>query len=137
MAKLRGSSMTAKRRTCFRIRAIRIAAFLAASALTSWAQTSGSGQIITPGSPQSAAKSPFADGSLDEPPPRMSDSMRNKRNEDRQKRLTGDSQRLLVLANLLKSEVASSGVEAMTPDMLKQVDEIEKLARSVKDKMRN
>lgn len=59
------------------------------------------------------------------------------RNVERQKRLESDTQRLLVLANELKTEVASSGTETMTPEMLHQMDEIEKLARSVKDRMRN
>jgi hypothetical protein len=59
------------------------------------------------------------------------------RNVERQKRLESDTQRLLTLANELKTEVASSGTETMTPVMLRQMDEIEKLARSVKDRMRN
>jgi hypothetical protein len=62
---------------------------------------------------------------------------RQKRNDERQRRLVSDTQRLLVLANQLKAEVAASGAESMTPEMLRQVDEIEKLARSVKDKMRD
>jgi hypothetical protein len=44
---------------------------------------------------------------------------------------------LLLLANELKTEIASSGTETMTPEMLRKMDEIEKLARSVKDKMRD
>jgi len=80
---------------------------------------------------------PLADAPSDEPPQRFTDSMRARRNEDRQKRLTSDSQRLLMLANQLKNEIAASGAETMTPDMLRQVDEIEHLAKSVKDKMRN
>lgn len=59
------------------------------------------------------------------------------RNEERQRKLVNDTDRLLTLANQLKSEIAASGGETMTPQMLHQMDEIEKLARSVKDKMRN
>ena len=69
--------------------------------------------------------------------PYFSESARQKRNQERQKRLEGDADRLLSLANQLKSEVAASGAESMTPDMLRQMDEIEKLAKSVKEKMRN
>jgi hypothetical protein len=58
-------------------------------------------------------------------------------NIDRQKHLENDTKRLLVLANDLKTEIASSGTETMTPEMLRKMDEIEKLARSVKDKMRD
>src|ERR1700734_4185430 len=53
-------------------------------------------------------------------------------NIDRQKHLENDTKRLLVLANELKTEIASSGTESMTPEMLRKMDEIEKLARSVK-----
>lgn len=62
---------------------------------------------------------------------------RMEQNIDRQKHLENDTKRLLILANDLKTEVASSGTETMTPDMLRKMDEIEKLARSVKDKMRD
>jgi hypothetical protein len=58
-------------------------------------------------------------------------------NIDRQKHLENDTKRLLMLANELKTEIASSGTESMTPEMLRKMDEIEKLARSVKDKMRD
>lgn len=67
----------------------------------------------------------------------MADKSKLARNDERQRRLVGDTERLLVLANQLKSEVAASGSETMTPLMLHQMDEIEKLARSVKEKMRN
>jgi hypothetical protein len=67
----------------------------------------------------------------------MAEKTRLARNVDRQKRLVSDTQRLLTLANELKTEVASSGTETITPEMLRQMDEIEKLARSVKDRMRN
>ena len=62
---------------------------------------------------------------------------RLEQNIDRQKHLENDTKRLLVLANDLKTEIASSGTETMTPEMLHKMDEIEKLARSVKDKMRD
>jgi len=73
----------------------------------------------------------------DDPLFTLGDSLRAKRNDERQKRLESDTQRLLTLANQLKSEVGASGAESMTPEMLRQMDEIEKLAKSVKDKMRN
>jgi hypothetical protein len=126
--------MAARRVRQFDIPMARVAALLAISFVTSWAQSTGTQQGVPQVSPQ---KPTYGEGPLDEPPPRFSDAMRARRDEDRQKRLVSDSQRLLLLANLLKSEVASSGAETMTPEMLKQVDEIEHLAKSVKDKMRN
>jgi hypothetical protein len=67
----------------------------------------------------------------------MAARTREERNVDRQKRLESDTKRLLILANELNTEIASSGMETMTPEMLRKMDEIEKLARSVKDKMRD
>ena len=58
-------------------------------------------------------------------------------NSERQRRLVSDTDRLLTLTNQLKASIASSGGETLTPEMLRQMDEIEKLARSVKNKMRN
>jgi len=58
-------------------------------------------------------------------------------NTERQKRLVSDTGKLLTLTNQLKAEIAESGSDNLTPDMLRQMDEIEKLARSVKNKMRN
>ena len=80
--------------------------------------SNGSPSLLDPGT------SPFPDNS------------RLKRNDERQRRLVSDTQKLLALTAQLKAEVASSGAETMTPEMLKQMDEIEKLAKSVKDKMR-
>ncbi len=68
---------------------------------------------------------------------RMGARARMERNIERQKRLESYTRRLLALANELKTEVASSGTEAMTPEMRRKMDEIEKLARGVKDKMRD
>jgi hypothetical protein len=67
----------------------------------------------------------------------MAARTRAERNLDRQKHLESDTKRLLVLANELNTEIASSGMETMTPEMLRKMNEIEKLARSVKDKMRD
>jgi hypothetical protein len=56
---------------------------------------------------------------------------------ERQRRLVSDTERLVSLTNQLKASIASSGTETLTPEMMRQMDEIEKLARSVKNKMRN
>jgi hypothetical protein len=58
-------------------------------------------------------------------------------NSERQRRIVNDTERLVSLTNQLKAEIADSGSDNLTPDMLRQMDEIEKLARSVKNKMRN
>jgi len=76
-------------------------------------------------------------GSLDDMGSPFPDTTRQKRNDERQRRIVSDTQKLLALTEQLKAEVASTGAESMTPEMLKQMEEIEKLAKSVKDKMRD
>ncbi|MBB5059453.1 hypothetical protein HDF16_004179 [Granulicella aggregans] len=72
-----------------------------------------------------------------DPHQNLPESYARMQNTERQKRLVSDTERLLNLTSQLKASIASSGGEALTPDMLRQMDEIEKLARSVKNKMRN
>lgn len=67
----------------------------------------------------------------------LPESYSRMQNSERQRHLVSDTERLLTLTNQLKASIASSGSEALTPEMLRQMDEIEKLARSVKNKMRN
>jgi hypothetical protein len=67
----------------------------------------------------------------------MAARVKLEQNISRQKRLVSDTARLLALANELKTEAAGSGSETLTPEMLRKMDEIERLARSVKDKMRD
>jgi hypothetical protein len=56
-------------------------------------------------------------------------------NEDRQKRMVSDTNKLLRLVRDLNAEIARSNPESLTPEQLRKVLEIEKLAHSVKDKM--
>lgn len=58
------------------------------------------------------------------------------RNQDRQKRLMADTDKLLALANELKSQVEKSNKDTLSLDVVRKADEIEKLARSVKEKMK-
>jgi hypothetical protein len=56
-------------------------------------------------------------------------------NNERRKSLVSDSDKLFNLATELNNEVAHSNSGALTPDQLRKVAEIEKLARNVRDKM--
>jgi hypothetical protein len=56
-------------------------------------------------------------------------------NSERQKSLIADTNRLLALATELNSEIAKSNTGELTPDQIRKVAEIEKLAHNVKDKM--
>ena len=59
-----------------------------------------------------------------------------RRNVDRQKQLVADTNKLLQLAQELKTEVDRSNKETLSVAVVKKAEEIEKLAKSVKDKMK-
>lgn len=56
-------------------------------------------------------------------------------NTERHKSLISDSDKLFKLATELDNEIAKSNSGLLTPDQLRKVAEIEKLARNVRDKM--
>ena len=56
-------------------------------------------------------------------------------NEDRHKSVVSDAEKLLKLARQLDAEVASNTTDELTPEEMRKVAEIEKLAKSVKSKM--
>ncbi len=58
------------------------------------------------------------------------------RNVDRQKKLVADTDKLLALATDLKEQVDKSTKDTLSVDVIKKADEIEKLAHSVKERMK-
>jgi hypothetical protein len=62
--------------------------------------------------------------------------MEKARNVDRQKQLEQDTDKLLALAKALKEEVSKSNKDTLSVDVVKKAAEIEKLAKSVKDRMK-
>ena len=58
------------------------------------------------------------------------------RNNDRQKRLVADTDKLLSLATDLKAQVDKSTKDTLSVDVIKKAEEIEKLAHSVKERMK-
>jgi hypothetical protein len=56
-------------------------------------------------------------------------------NADRQKSMVTDADKLLKLARQLDTEIASNPTDELTPEEMRKLAEIEKLARSVKTKM--
>lgn len=56
-------------------------------------------------------------------------------NADRHKGMVSDAEKLLKLARQLNAEIAENKTEGLTGDELRKVEAIEKLARSVKQKM--
>ncbi len=78
-------------------------------------------------------------GPLDENPENYDVAMAEKRlralNTERQKLMVADAGKLLKLAKELNDEVAASNTGSLTPEQLHKIAEIEKLARSVKERM--
>lgn len=62
--------------------------------------------------------------------------MEKKFNQERQAQLKRDTDKLLQLSTELKQYVDKTNENVLSVDVIKKADEIEKLARSVKDKMK-
>ena len=69
-------------------------------------------------------------------PPQIQKDMEKKANEQRQAELKRDAERLLKLSTELKEYVDKSNQNILSLDVIKKADEIEKLAHSVKTRMR-
>jgi len=67
---------------------------------------------------------------------RMEEQQARSRNSDRQKRLVSDTDKLVVLVKELKNQVETSDKPLQPGDVGKRAEEIEKLAKSVKDRMK-
>jgi hypothetical protein len=57
-------------------------------------------------------------------------------NDDRQKQLVADTDKLLELATELHTDVAKTNKNVLSVEVIRKADEIERLAHSVKAKMR-
>jgi hypothetical protein len=68
--------------------------------------------------------------------PHRNEQQEKMRNNDRQKRLVADTDKLLALATDLKAQVDKSTKDTLSVDVIKKAEEIEKLARSVKERMK-
>jgi hypothetical protein len=55
---------------------------------------------------------------------------------ERQKRLEADTEKLVALTTALKAQVDESNKDVLSLDMIKKAEEIEKLARSVKERIK-
>ena len=67
---------------------------------------------------------------------RMEMQAMQRENQDRQVSLKQDTDKLLALATELKQNVDRTGPNILSMDVVKKAQEIEKLAKSVKDKMK-
>ncbi len=67
---------------------------------------------------------------------RLQKEQENKRNKDRHEALKKDTDRLLELATELKMYVDKSNENTLSLEVIKKAETIEKLAHSVKEKMK-
>ncbi len=58
------------------------------------------------------------------------------RQTERQRRMIADTDRLLALATQLKAEMDKTTKDTLSIDVIKKAEEIEKLAKSVKERMK-
>ena len=72
----------------------------------------------------------------DEMRDRLAHDMAKKANLERQAALKNDSEKLLKLATELKDYVDKTDEHVLSLEVIKKADEIEKLAKSVRDKMK-
>jgi hypothetical protein len=82
---------------------------------------------------------PFGQQQQQDPDPmarHAQDEAAKQRNTDRQTRLVADTNKLLLLAQELKTEVDKSNKDQLSLTVVKKADEIEKLAKSVKERMK-
>jgi nitric oxide reductase activation protein len=75
-------------------------------------------------------------GENDPMPRRIEEKQEQARNSERQKRLVADTDKLLALATDLKAQVDKTNKDTLSMDVIKKADEIEKLAHSVKERMK-
>lgn len=72
----------------------------------------------------------------DEAERKMREEQQKKLNQQRQAELKRDTDKLLLLATQLKQAVDKSNENTLSLDVIKKAGEIEKLAKSVREKMR-
>jgi hypothetical protein len=97
-------------------------------------------QVVPQGSTRNGGMGPpSADGrgipGMD-PLPRMEEQQARSRNSERQKKLVADTDRLLALIGDLKHQIEQADRDGQPADVTKKAEEIEKLAKSVKDRMK-
>ena len=99
-----------------------------------------SGQAIPGQTPNTPFPPDAESGTMDEQKNPMLAQMRRRqeaqRNAERQKAMVNDANKLLALAAELKQDAAKSNQDSPPPEISKEADQIEKLAKSVRDKMR-
>jgi hypothetical protein len=104
--------------------------------LLSTAFCAAQNQMPPPGFPPGKIHSMPDGGDADDTQQRIARDAAKKANVERQAALKADSDKLFKLAEELKDSVDKSNENILSLDVLKKAEEIEKLAHTVKEKMR-
>lgn len=111
---------------------------LAASTVFALAQDAPPGAVLRPWEPPDAVSIPDKNDQM-----RMHEQQQQKKqinyaaaNLERKRQIAADTAKLLELANDLKQEVDKTDKDTMSLDVIKKAETIEKLAKSVKEKMK-
>ena len=102
--------------------------------IPSLSQNSGQGSAQFPGL---GSRPGLADEHENQERAKMERDMAKKANRERQVQLQRDTDHLLKLATELKQYVDKTNEHTLSLDVVKKAEEIEKLARSVKEKMKS
>ena len=108
---------------------------LAGISTAGWGQTTSTGRASSTPVGRSSTD-PMADGKTPDVPAAISEKMAMARNDERQKKLQADTTQLLALATKLKEDVDKTDKYTLSLDVLKRTAEIEKLAKSIRDRMK-
>jgi hypothetical protein len=112
---------------------IRTSLVIAALGLPVWSQHQSAPPPIPPGERSSLGT---AAADEDEASARLARDMAKRANVERHAALKNDTEKLLKLAVELKADVDKSNENLLSVEVVKKAEEIEKLAHSVKDKMK-
>jgi hypothetical protein len=104
------------------------------SSVRSFSQNSGQNPTQSPRLDPNAGLTP--DEHVDEQRSKIEKDMAKRANRERQAQLHRDTDNLLKLANELKQYVDKTNENTLSLDVVKKAEEIEKLAHSVKEKMK-
>ena len=112
---------------------------LVAAALCGMAARAGIPQQTT--TQQVNSKDPFGtkqknDETGPQPAGEVQEKLRLAQQSERQRRLVDDTDKLLALATQLHTDVAKTNKDILSLDVVRRADEIEKLAHSVKERMK-
>lgn len=91
------------------------------------------GQVTQTPNPSFPSQGPTTDQETQD---RIQREMAKKANQERQAQLRRDTEHLFKLATELKQYVDKTNEDTLSVDVIRKADEIEKLARSVKEKMK-